>query len=62
MTEDEHIWACALAVEKTHGLRAGRHVTERIGALMLVGDAAGVAMWRAIAARLAKLQDGNRPS
>lgn len=49
---EQHIWACALAVERQHGPRAAVHVAERIGALALQGDAAGVEMWKAIAVRL----------
>lgn len=52
MTPEQHIWACALAVERQHGPRAAVFIAERIGALALQGDAAGVEMWKAIAARL----------
>lgn len=52
VTPEQHIWACALAVERQHGSRAAVFVAERIGALALQGDAAGVEMWKAIAARL----------
>lgn len=52
MTPEQHIWACALAVERQHGLQAAVFIAERIGALALQGDAAGVEMWKAIAARL----------
>ncbi|HEV7311252.1 DUF6961 family protein [Sphingopyxis sp.] len=51
-TEERHLWACALAVEKQHGAGAPRFVAARIGALALVGDSAGVERWKAIAAKL----------
>ncbi len=54
-SEERHLWACALAVEKQHGERAGVFVAERIGALALAGDAAGVERWKAIAARMTQL-------
>lgn len=56
LTDEEHVWACALAVERQHGAHAPLHVAERIGALALAGDAEGAAMWRAIAGRLASLR------
>lgn len=52
MTPDRHIWACALAIERQYGERGPFHIAERVGALVLLGDTAGVDMWRAIAARL----------
>lgn len=56
LTPDQHIWACALAVEKRHGDGAPLFVAERIGALALAGDEAGVAIWKAIAVRLDALR------
>ncbi len=52
LTEDRHLWACALAVEKQHGADAPLFVATRIGALALAGDQAGVERWKAIAAKL----------
>ena len=52
LTDEQHIWACAVAIERIHGAAAPLVVAERIGALALAGDEAGVAMWKAIAARL----------
>lgn len=52
VTPEQHIWACALAVERQHASRAAVFVAERIGALALEGDAAGVEMWKAIGAKL----------
>ncbi|MFC5797093.1 DUF6961 family protein [Sphingopyxis terrae] len=55
MTPEHHIWACALAIERQQGSNAAIFVAERVGALALQGDAAGVEMWKAIAARLQDL-------
>ena len=52
MTEEQHLWACALAVQKQHGERAPAFVAERIGALALVGDTGGVDRWKAIAIKM----------
>lgn len=42
MTPDQFCWAEALSLEKLHGDAAPHFVAERIGALALAGDAAGV--------------------
>ena len=42
-------------VSRIHGPRAPLHVADRIVALTLAGDAAGVARWEEIAARLDQL-------
>ena len=55
LTPEQERWAEALAVQRLQGQRAHVHVAERIGALALAGDAAGVQRWRDIAARLAEL-------
>lgn len=55
LSDEQHLWACALAIERQHGARAPVFVAERIGALALAGDAAGVDRWKAIAARMARL-------
>jgi hypothetical protein len=62
MAAARHIWACALAVEKQHGADAPRFAAERIGALALAGDAGGVAMWQAIAARLEVMREAQGPT
>ena len=54
---DWELWACAHQVLKMHGDDAPGHVAERIGALTLEGDIEGVATWKAIARRLAKLAE-----
>ena len=55
LSDEQHLWACAVAIERQHGDRAPIFVAERIGALALAGDAAGVDRWKAIAARMAQL-------
>ncbi|GGB55773.1 DUF6961 family protein [Blastomonas aquatica] len=60
MTDEQHLWACALAVEKRYGNRAPLHIAERIGSLAQAGDADGVAMWQAIAMRLDRLRRGDQ--
>ena len=55
LSDEQHLWACALAIERQHGARAAVFVAERIGALALAGDAAGVERWKAVAARMARL-------
>lgn len=55
MTPEQHIWACALEVERQHGDKAAAFVAERIVSLIGEHDAAGVAMWQAIGARLDQL-------
>jgi hypothetical protein len=62
MTPDQERWAEALAIEKWKGEGAPLYVAERIGALALVEDAAGVARFREIAARLDQLRKQNAPS
>lgn len=52
---DRDIWACALQVVKQHGDNAPLHIAERIGALALAGDMAGVATWKRIANRVDQL-------
>lgn len=55
LSDEQHLWACAVAIERQHGARAPVFVAERIGALALAGDAKGVDRWTAIAARMARL-------
>lgn len=49
------LWACALAIERQYGDDAPQHIAERIGALAMAGDEAGVETWKAIAARYDRL-------
>lgn len=61
MTPGCELWACALAIEKLHGDQTPVWIAERIGALALEGDAAGVARWKAIAEKLAMRWTGEVP-
>lgn len=58
MTDEEHVWACALVIEQSYGENAAAHVAERIGALTAAADLSGVERWKAIAARLQMLKSG----
>lgn len=57
---DREIWACALQVAKQHGDRMHIHIAERIGALALVGDIAGVHVWKRIANRIDRLSTNSQ--
>ena len=50
VNEDQHLWACAFEVQKQYGDDAPVFVAERIGALALAGDLAGLNRWKSIAA------------
>lgn len=54
---DYELWSAAHMVSRAHGDHAPLFVAERIGALVLTGDADGIAAWRAIAHRLDRLRD-----
>ena len=56
MAPDQERWAEALAIERIHGDRAPLWVAERIGALALAGDVAGVERFNQIAKRLDELR------
>lgn len=58
MTREEERWAEAVAIERQHGIMAPMWIAERIGALALLGDFAGVARFREIAAKLELLMSG----
>ena len=60
MEPERERWAEALAVLRDHGEDAVLHVVERVATLSLAGDEAGVARWRAIAARLDQLTESGR--
>ena len=53
-------FAEALAIERLHGDQAPEFIAERIGALTLEGDEAGVQRWREIAYRYDQLQQRGR--
>jgi len=52
---DRELWACASTVLEQHGDHAPVFVAERIDALAVAGDQAGVDIWRAIAMRVDQL-------
>lgn len=52
MTEDQVLLGAAMMLLKRHGATAPLKVAERIGELAIEDDAAGVAVWKAIAARM----------
>ncbi|MBW8786125.1 MAG: hypothetical protein JF593_16130 [Novosphingobium sp.] len=56
MVSDWEIWACADQVLRAHGAEADAFVAVRITRLAEVGDADGVATWRAIAERMDRLR------
>lgn len=62
MIADKELWACAQTVLDQHGTRTPVFVAERIGALALQDDQAGIETWKAIAARIDRLmgEDGLR--
>lgn len=60
MNPDQERWAEAMAIEQRHGDAAPVFVAERLGALALEGDWAGVTRWQAIAQRLDSLRSGQR--
>lgn len=55
MTPEQERWAEASAILRIHQDRARVFVAERIGALALAGDAAGIERWKEIAAKLQQL-------
>ena len=58
MTPDQERWAEALAIERQHGAMAPVWIAERIGALTIAGDHAGVIRFREIAAKYEQLLGG----
>lgn len=59
MTRDEELLAVALWAEQAHGTAAPVSIAERIGALALQGDAAGIELWKAVAAKFQSLGAGS---
>jgi hypothetical protein len=55
MLSEWELWAVANETMRQHGEQAPLFVAERVGALALAGDAAGVATWKAVATRVAQL-------
>lgn len=60
MTPDDERWVKALAIKRTHGVMVPAYIAERIGALAMAGDLAGVTRFREIAARYEQLPTGRR--
>lgn len=60
VTPDQERWAEALAIERIYREGARFHIAERIGALALSGDAAGIGRWKAVARRLEELEQGHK--
>ena len=58
MTPEQERWAEALAIHRRYGAKAAEHIAERIGALVVAGDGAGIDRWKAIAGRLDQLSGG----
>jgi hypothetical protein len=58
VSPEQERWAEALAVDRQYGDQAHVHIAERIGALAVEGDMAGVQRWKQIAARLDQLWRG----
>lgn len=57
VTPEQERWAEALAIERRFGEQATQHIAERVTALAVAGDDAGVARWIAIADRFDQLRD-----
>jgi len=60
MTANQERWAEALAIEQMHGPGACAWVAGRIGDLVMKGDVAGIARFKAIAEKLDALRVGSR--
>ena len=56
MPPQQERWAVALFVQRTRGEQAPDYVAERIEALTLAGDDAGVGCWREVARHLDELR------
>lgn len=55
MLSEWELWACANTMHRDHGPGAPAAIAERIATLTREHDTAGVATWRAIAERYARL-------
>jgi len=56
MTENQHLWACALLLERQHGENAYLHASMRADELEGEGAFDGARTWRAILARIEALE------
>jgi hypothetical protein len=60
---DRELCACALELVKQHGDAVPKHIAERIGALALAADVAGIEAWKGIVARVDQLRaESERPN
>jgi hypothetical protein len=53
---DRKLWACAAELHRRHQNPAPIFIAERLGALVLAGDAAGAAVWKSIIFRFQQLR------
>ncbi|MBV1687807.1 hypothetical protein KRR38_08995 [Novosphingobium sp. G106] len=58
MTENRHLWACALEVERQHGEDASSFALQRANELEALGAFEGARAWRAIHLRIGVLGAG----
>jgi len=56
MTMDQHLWACALLIEREHGESAYLYASIRADELDAQGAFEGARTWRAILTRIEALQ------
>jgi hypothetical protein len=56
MLSDWELWACALEVEKQHGVQSPQFISERLVALARAGDEDGALAWTGISNRYDQLQ------
>lgn len=62
LTKDAELWACALAIEREHGLGAFLHAAMQIDELDAAGQREGAAVWRAVLQRLEELEARRGPT
>ncbi|MEJ5979312.1 hypothetical protein WG901_21845 [Novosphingobium sp. PS1R-30] len=56
MTDEQHLWACALEVERQHGKSAFLFASMRADQLQADGAFEGARVWRAILERIEALE------
>ena len=62
MVDDRELWAVALAVLRQNPNDAPQFTAERLGALALAGDEAGINVWQEVAKRInAMMFEGAQP-
>lgn len=60
MTRNDELWGCAFAIEREHGPGAFLHAAMRIDELDAQGETQAAGVWRAVLARLERLEAGLR--